>query len=327
MSGRFTVGGSRFTVGMGGAVLLWSMAAPALGQSEADRLFDEGVAAFEREDYRAALEAFEGSYALEPTPDALLNIGMCHRLVGHGAAAVNALRRYITEVGGTLPQEEVVAIRQQMDAIVPNVGQFELVVSEPGARLAVDGEEVGVSPLGWFVAVEPGEHSVGARKEGYEPAAVSGEVVAGGVITLTLVLTPIAVEPPVSVEPPPPPPVEPPPPAVQVAQPEGGEDGGGLGWWFWGSVIAAGTIGAGAAVTGGLTLDYADRYEDGGYVDADLYDTGIALRTTTDVLIGLASAAALSAILAVFLEDGGGEEPSPGGVSAVALPGGLALTW
>jgi hypothetical protein len=146
-----------------------------------------------------------------------------------------------------------------------------------------------------------------ARKEGFEAAASSVGVAAGSAVAVTLVLRPA--------------------PSPAPAEPRSGQDSGGLGWWFWGSVIAAGTLGAGMAVTGGLALRYRDQWEDSDRWDFETRETGLALRTTTDVLLGLACGAVFSAILAVFLEDGESDQAPPNGVTALAAPGGIAFAW
>jgi hypothetical protein len=166
------------------AALAWP--SPALAQTEADRLFDEGVAAFEREDYDAALAAFEGSYALEPAPDLLLNIGMCQRLVGRSAAAVNTLRRFVAAQGSGLSMEERVAIDTQIDLMLPMLGQVVVEVSVRDADVLIDGRHVGSSPVGFPIAVEPGEHVVEAGRDGFTAASEQVQVWAGGTATVFL---------------------------------------------------------------------------------------------------------------------------------------------
>jgi hypothetical protein len=104
------------------------------------------------------------------------------------------------------------------------------------------------------------------------------------------------------------------------------EDAGlGLGPWFWAGVGLAGAATVAAAVTGGLTLDYRERFIDSGNVDAHLRDTGIALRTATDVLIGLAVLGAWTGLVALFMSDDGESGGSDPTVPVLALP--AVVTW
>jgi hypothetical protein len=289
-------------------------ASAAYAQTDADRLLDQGAAAFEAGDYGAALAAFEASYAADPAPELLLNIGMCQRLVGRQAEAVNSLRRFALSLGTDVSAEERTSIEQQIDEMLPALGQIVIAVSQAGARLFVDGRPVGLAPLGWAVAVEPGEHRVEARADGFEPAEQSVRVVAGQIASASLTLE-------------------------RAASTEGGpsgpptlataEDGDGLGWWFWGSTIATGALGLTMAVTGGLTLKYREDYLDSGLSDTGARDTGLALRTTTDVFLGLACAAAVSAILAVLFEEPEEDQDDgpASGAAGIAGPMGLVIVW
>jgi hypothetical protein len=293
------------------AVLFSTSVATANGES--DRLFEEGVAAFEGGEYAAALDAFEAAYALAPAPDVLLNIGMCQRLVGRPADAVNSLRRYLSAMGTEVSAEESASIQQQVDELIPTLGQVALVVSEPGTRLFIDGQPLGIAPLGWTVAVQPGEHQVEARADGFEPSVESVRVAAGQTVTLTLALPRLTES------------VTPAPGSPAEGTTDGG---GGLGWWFWGSTIAAGTLGVAVAITGGITLKLADDCKPVACPDMETRDTGLALRTTTDVLLGFACAAAVSAILAVVLDETGADsESSAATVTAFASPAGIGIAW
>ncbi len=108
----------------------------------------------------------------------------------------------------------------------------------------------------------------------------------------------------------------------------GEEESEGLGPWFWASVGVTGAAVAAMAVTGGLTLKYNDDFNAGGHRDADLRDTTLALRTATDVLLGLAVAGAVAGTVLFFV--GGADEEAGGESSARSvglLPSGLIVVW
>jgi hypothetical protein len=113
--------------------------------------------------------------------------------------------------------------------------------------------------------------------------------------------------------------------------PPGAEEGsGGMGPWFWVCTGLAGAATVTLAVTGGLTLKYKDDYMAGGGTDRGLYDTAFALRTTTDVFLGVALAAAAAAVLVLVLD--GSEEPTEEGgadapPTALLAPAGLLVWW
>lgn len=123
-------------------------------------------------------------------------------------------------------------------------------------------------------------------------------------------------------------PVEPPPTTTSAAtttEDEGGTDP----LWFWTTAGIAVAVGVGAAVTGGLAYSAHDDFTNGGRTDADLRDQGETLQLTTNVLAGIAGAAAVAAVVLVFFTDFGGEQPEDDGSGATvaAWPGGLVVTW
>jgi hypothetical protein len=198
--------------------------------------------------------------------------------------------------------------------LVPQVGRLSVEVSEAGAAVAIDREPIGTSPLGGWVAVAPGAHMVGATMEGFEAATASTDAVAGEIVAVTLRLDPVEAAVVVPETPPVVPPVE-------------GESSTGLSPWFWVSVGVAGAAAVGMSVTGGLALSYKDDYAATDYTDRGLYDTAFALRTTTDVLLGVALAAAVAGTVLLFLpEEEEGGEPAPDAGLALA-PSGLVGWW
>ena len=128
--------------------------------AEAARLFDEAVAATERGDFAAALQAFHASYAANPLPDVLYNVGMCQKALGQFPEAANTFRQSVVIVGAGMPA----------------AGRAEV---DPGA-------------LGGWMAVAPGPHTVAAERSGFEPASVVVSAPAGEIATARLTLVPVA---------------------------------------------------------------------------------------------------------------------------------------
>lgn len=388
--------GAKAPGGAAVAIVIALWASPAQAQSEADLRFELGVAAFDRGDHAAALEAFEASYAADPVPEVLFNIAMCRQAVGDLPGAVNAFRRYLAVRGDAVAADERALIDRQLAAMLPRVGLLVVRASEPDAVVTVDGRPMADLGPGVPFAVTPGEHTVEARKDGFLPSSAPVGVDAGGMVSATLTLsrapeplpptgrlvvlsnvagarvlvegvevgtTPYGGDGPpgllrfavladgyepyedsvrvmagevlerqvtlVAVAPPPPAP-RPPTAEPRPSTPDPGPQP--LGWWFWGSLTAAGAAGAAAAITGGLTWHYRSEYLDGGLADTDAYDTGIALRTATDVLLGVTVAATLTALIALF-SAGGEDEPAPGDASVpsaasfVPAAGAFAVAW
>nr|WP_240806965.1 PEGA domain-containing protein [Polyangium spumosum] len=132
------------------------------------------------------------------------------------------------------------------------VGTVIVNIDVEGAEVQVDGKPVGTSPLAGAVFVEPGAHTITARKEGAPEAKQDLAAAPGAESTVSLVLTPPPE--PVAVKPPPPPPPPPAPARNKVI------------------------ILAGAGVAGALALVSLGTFIGYSVVDSGSYDTWEANR-------------------------------------------------
>ena len=282
----------------------------------AEQLFDEGVAASDRGDFAAALTSFEGSYNLNPLPDVLYNIAMCHKALADLPAALNAFKDYVAAMGGNLAPEEQAEFDVLLAELVPQVGRLVLESTEAAAQVRVDGSAVGTTPLGGWHAVAPGQHRIEVSKPGFEPYVIEVDVAAGQTLPIGAPLVALAVVPPVG------------PGPVPPVGPEPTDDEGGLSPWFWTCVGLAGASALTMAITGGLTLKYNDDFDAGGRTDADLRDTTLALRTTTDVFMGIGLAAVIVGTVLFFVDpDDEAEEETSSSAMVAVLPSGLMVSW
>ncbi|WP_205522576.1 serine/threonine-protein kinase [Myxococcus eversor] len=98
---------------------------------------------------------------------------------------VNPLCDEVDQVVTLAPGETVVR-----DVVLPLRKAEVLILAPVGARLFLDGREVGVAPLPGPVAVEHGRHTVTARRAGAPPLQREVDVVAGRRLEVTLDVTP-----------------------------------------------------------------------------------------------------------------------------------------
>jgi len=299
-----------FVVVLSGAGLAWGQPTSPSPEdvARAARLYDEAVAATDRGDFAGGLSSFMASYALNPLPDVLYNIGMCHKALGELPEALNAFRDYVAGMGGNLSADEQAEFDALLAELAPQVGRLEIEGPPPGAVVKIDGVAVGTAPLAAWVAVSPGRHTVEAVCDAYAPFASQVEVAAGQMLAVNASQEAFP---------------------IPIAEGTSGEgEDTELGPWFWTCVGIAGASALTMAITGGLTMKYNDDFDAGGRTDADLRDTTIALRTTTDVFLGIGLAAVVAGTVLYFVEPG--EEALDGeGVDVAVAPavGGLVLTW
>ena len=145
-----------------------STADPAQTTAEAIALFHKGIEAFAKENYPDALLFFTQSYELNPNPNVLYNIGMCHRALFEYAASVETLQEYLDVKGGSVPTAEKKEIKRIIAEMEKSLATLEIAVSTSGAGVRIDGEDVGLSPLPGSFRLDPGGHEIVVKKEGYE---------------------------------------------------------------------------------------------------------------------------------------------------------------
>lgn len=170
-------------------VALLSISGTASAQSKKQRArshFQAGLHLLDGKHYARALGEFRAAYALWNNPKILLDIGTTLRQLKRDAEAANAYARYLKSPDAD--PAKTAAVERALADIDAKVGRLRIQVSEPGARVLVDGttsaEWRGDGPL----RVDPGTHTVVARKPGSVPAVATVSVTAGEVRSVKLEL-------------------------------------------------------------------------------------------------------------------------------------------
>jgi hypothetical protein len=263
--------------------------------------FLRGVGQAHKGDYAEARDSFLEAYKLFAHPSILLNLGIARWHTGEYVAAEQDLVRFLSDDGGSSP-DEIASARAALAATRAHLGTLRVRILPDGARARLDAQAIPLVP-GAFAEVRAvaGAHQLRAEADGYEaldqtidvPAARSTDVqitlaVHGGSVT------------------------RPPP---------GGEQPSGrhvlLGW----SLVGVGVALAGVGTVCGLeAISDASAYNhrDGGssFQNPSVRSTGIAFRTTADVLF--LAAIASGGMGAYFLLSSPGAGPKA--ASSAALP-------
>jgi hypothetical protein len=69
-------------------------------ETPASKLGSEGAELYKAHDYRAAIEKFSASYALDPDPNLLFNQGRCYEALGEKPTAVQKYKEFLGKQGG-----------------------------------------------------------------------------------------------------------------------------------------------------------------------------------------------------------------------------------
>ena len=156
--------------------------------------FVEGVAALKKGKYEDARISFQQSYALKPVPPALRNLAATELKTGRYVEAARHFTQYLKTTKST-EIERADLVEQGLDEAKVHCGVLFVETNVPGAEIAVDGEIIGKTPLGrdpWFV--EPGEHVIVARLEGYDEHTEKQRLEAGRTARIFLALRPSGVD-------------------------------------------------------------------------------------------------------------------------------------
>jgi tetratricopeptide (TPR) repeat protein len=286
-----------------------------LARNQAQEHFQNGVTLMSNENWDGALVEFERSLELFPTRSALFNAANCLMAIHQYVDALHRFREWQERYIAAATPEEIAAVEAAVLELQEYLGLIVIITDVAGAEVTVDGTAVGTTPLTGPLTVQVGRHVVTVTAEGYAPSQSEVTVAAGEAARVEPELVAAAAVgstagPTVPVEPTP---------------PEGGVDS----VWFWTTASAAVALGAGAAVGWGLAYSTHQDFVGGDAYDADLAASGEDAELAGNVLIGIASAAAVTAVVLAFFTDFSGDEAESedAGVAVSAAPGGVVLVW
>jgi tetratricopeptide (TPR) repeat protein len=275
------------------AVLASTVATPIEAQdvgsdARARVLFLEGRAAYEREDYRAAIERFEESYRLSHRPTLMRNIARAWRRLGNDARARSALERYLA-----------------IESSGPDRVAAERELAELGPAPRIERGPLAPAPP------RPDRTPNEVRADSIRPLVASTRVAAARVAPATtrparVVAASLVPSPVIAAAP-----IEPRVPSLPASAelPERPDEASGLFegriWTF----VAGAAAGVSGLVGGGLYLDAYGRYEalvDTCGANGDCTDGAISRVESSllaaEIAFGVAATALVGAIVLYFVE-------------------------
>jgi hypothetical protein len=170
-------------------------AADAKAEREARALFTEGNKLLDAGDYVGALDLYEAAYQKFPNAKILVNMGTCLRSLGRNAEAATVYEKYLADPNAN--PALVKEVKRLLDELGTKLAMLVIEVEEPGARVMLDGKEIGLSPQKIKVRVETGSHMVAAEKEGYTSTLATVSLTAGEERSVQLKLLKAGTPPPV----------------------------------------------------------------------------------------------------------------------------------
>ncbi|APR87775.1 Dihydrolipoamide acetyltransferase component of pyruvate dehydrogenase complex [Minicystis rosea] len=152
---------------------------------QANKLYDEGK-------YPQAEAAYLQAWKLKKSYDVAGNLGNLEADMNKPRAAAEHLSYAVREfpAGGRPALRD--ALMKRLGEVSRLVGTLRFQVNKPGAEVFVDGQSLGTSPIQNELYVDPGNHSVEARLEGYPPVVMNVTVPKGKTEQVSLTLVPPA---------------------------------------------------------------------------------------------------------------------------------------
>jgi len=161
---------------------------PQAAQHARER-FLAGMEHFEAHHYREAIHEFELAASLVPSADIWFNIARAWDELGEFEPAIEYYRRYLRDrvdpPDRARIEQHITDLEAQMEEArqeshhAPTTGTLRIRSNVEGAKVIVDGREVGESPIAAPITLEPGEHEIFVEKEGYLPFRGQVNVQAG----------------------------------------------------------------------------------------------------------------------------------------------------
>jgi hypothetical protein len=270
---------------------------------------------YEDGQYEQAAIAFARAYELKPSFKLLFNIGQAESELKHYARALEAFTRYLAEGGKQVPPDRIAEVKSEIERLNALVGMIIVECSVAGAKVKLDNETKGETPLEYPIFVDIGKHEVVIKKGQEELLREVVRVAGGQRVTLEVDDAEGSAGQTGTDDP---------------GEQEDSEDGGRV--WTWVALGVGGAAGIAGAVIGGAALSKKSTLEDrceGNHcppASAGEADTIKSMNLTADVLFGVAAAGIVTGVILFFVEGDDESETEVAVTPAVTASGaGLAV--
>ena len=281
---------------------------------QARKHFGQGLKLYKDGDFDAALVQFERAYAVKPNFKVLYNIAQCYFELHQYVEARDTLSRYLKDGAGSIESERQSTVQNDLNELQRRIAHLTLQVNVTGATVFVDGKKAGTTPLSAPIDVNEGQRTISVETTDRGSKQRIVRVAGGEQQTVSLDFAPQSTAPSTAGS-----------NLKSESPPAQASTGLGAGFWVTGGLAVA--LGAGAGVTGYLTLkaqkDHDQGLEQFGVSARELSDSRDRAKTfalTTDILAGSAIVCAGIATVLLVTHDSGGRQ-----VGVAVSPSSVAL--
>lgn len=169
--------------------------------------FMAGIAHFQAERYSDAIHSFQVAASIVPSADIWYNIARSYEELARSRGeatdyeqAIEHYRRYLTArvdpPDRATVEQHIANLEERLEGvrraaqIAPTTGTLRVRCEREGARVLVDGEEVGRTPVEQDLSLSPGTHRLRAELDGYVPFVAEVTINAGTTTSSRVELVP-----------------------------------------------------------------------------------------------------------------------------------------
>jgi hypothetical protein len=168
------------------------------GENELRRLMDEGVVLRREGRDQEAAEVFRRAHDAGAGAAALAQLALAEQALGRWLDAAEHLEAAMLEEDNEWIARHRAALESSQRTILAHLGTLEIEGEPAGARVTIDGRDVGTLPLAAPIRVEAGSVVVGAELADHYPVQRVVAVLAGRRARLVLSFVPLPAEPTVA---------------------------------------------------------------------------------------------------------------------------------
>ncbi len=144
--------------------------------AQAKKFFDAGLELSRQGLFQEALASFLEANRIVPRESIQNNLARTYRQLNDMANAYDAYETLLALYGDRMKPDLKKEAEQAIQELEALTGVISVGVSEPGAKVAVDGKDAGLTPLGKPLRVNAGSHQISITKAGFDPLAQTVEV-------------------------------------------------------------------------------------------------------------------------------------------------------
>jgi len=174
------------------ASALATRTASAQAADDSVKLYEEGNALYDQSKFPEAEAKYQAAWDRKQTFDVAGNLGNVELMVKQPRDAAEHLSFALRNFPPSADAKKRAFLEQRFKEAAAQVGAVEVTASVARATVVVDGKEAGTTPLADAVFVDPGEHRIEARLDGYTGETKTVTVPKGERQKIALTLTPAA---------------------------------------------------------------------------------------------------------------------------------------